>query len=118
VKNPDVSDLVNTILKMADKRALVAATLIATGLSEYFTQDMDDFVTAEFVATPAPKSEPAALTYEQAAALTFSVKGVEKPLNTLTSQQLQFIVEKSGNPQQVMAAEIVLEHDFQIQRPS
>lgn len=44
IKNPDVADLVNTILKMADKRALVAATLIATGLSEYFTQDIEDFV--------------------------------------------------------------------------
>jgi len=57
VKNPDVSDLVNTILKMADKRALVAATLIATGMSEYFTQDIDDFVDGQFVdmpATPAP----------------------------------------------------------------
>lgn len=46
IKNPDVADLANTILKMADKRALVAATLIATGLSEYFTQDIDDFVDA------------------------------------------------------------------------
>lgn len=44
VKNPDVADLVNTILKMADKRALVAATLIATGLSEYFTQDVEDYI--------------------------------------------------------------------------
>lgn len=49
VRNPDVADLTNTILKMADKRALVAATLIATGLSEYFTQDIEDFVTVSFV---------------------------------------------------------------------
>jgi len=47
VKNPDVADIVNTILKMADKRALVAATLIATGLSEYFTQDIEDYVTGD-----------------------------------------------------------------------
>lgn len=63
VKNPDVADLANTILKMADKRALVAATLIATGLSEYFTQDMEDFVQpSEYiegsfsVSSPAPES--------------------------------------------------------------
>jgi predicted RNA-binding Zn-ribbon protein involved in translation (DUF1610 family) len=49
IKNPDVADLVNTILKMADKRALVAATLIATGLSEYFTQDIEDFGVGDFV---------------------------------------------------------------------
>lgn len=54
VKNPDVADLVNTILKMADKRALVAATLIATGLSEYFTQDIEDYVTGEAVEISRP----------------------------------------------------------------
>ena len=43
VKNPDVSDLVNTIDKMAQKRAFVAAILIATNASDYFTQDMEDF---------------------------------------------------------------------------
>jgi predicted RNA-binding Zn-ribbon protein involved in translation (DUF1610 family) len=60
VKNPDVADVVNTILKMADKRALVAATLIATGLSEYFTQDIEDYVTGEFVEVPAQVHQPAA----------------------------------------------------------
>lgn len=58
VKNPDLADLANTILKMADKRALVAATLIATGLSEYFTQDMDDFVTGEVTEVVVTKPMP------------------------------------------------------------
>jgi hypothetical protein len=49
IKNPDVADLVNTILKMADKRALVAATLIATGLSEYFTQDIEDYISGDVI---------------------------------------------------------------------
>jgi hypothetical protein len=44
VPNPDVADLDNTILKMADKRALVAATLLATGCSDIFTQDIEDTV--------------------------------------------------------------------------
>jgi hypothetical protein len=35
-------NLVNTIQKMAQKRALVAATLIATSASEFFTQDVED----------------------------------------------------------------------------
>lgn len=34
---------VNTICKMAQKRALVAAVLVACGASEFFTQDMEDF---------------------------------------------------------------------------
>lgn len=47
-KNPDPAELVNTILKMAQKRALVAAVLIGCGASDYFTQDVDDFITAEY----------------------------------------------------------------------
>lgn len=43
IKNPNPADVANTILKMADKRALVAASLIACGLSDYFTQDVEDF---------------------------------------------------------------------------
>ena len=42
VLNPDTADLVNTILKMATKRAYIAAVLNATGASEFFTQDLED----------------------------------------------------------------------------
>lgn len=48
VANPDVADQVNTIQKMAQKRALVPATLLATSGSEFFTQDLED----------APQPEP------------------------------------------------------------
>lgn len=43
VTNPDIADQVNTIQKMAQKRALIAATLLAVNASEFFTQDMEDF---------------------------------------------------------------------------
>lgn len=43
VPNKDVAEQVNTIDKMAQKRAFVAAILIATNASDYFTQDMEDF---------------------------------------------------------------------------
>lgn len=46
--NPDVADQVNTIQKMAQKRALVAACLLAVNASEFFTQDIED------MGTPAP----------------------------------------------------------------
>ena len=36
-------DLVNTIDKMAVKRALVAAVVVSCGLSSYFTQDIEDW---------------------------------------------------------------------------
>jgi hypothetical protein len=42
VVNPDPYSLVNTLQKMAIKRALVGATLQATGTSEFFTQDIED----------------------------------------------------------------------------
>lgn len=42
VANPDIFDLVNTILKMANKRAKIAATLNATSAHEFFTQDVED----------------------------------------------------------------------------
>src|SRR3990167_24440 len=46
-KNPDVAEQVNTMQKMAQKRALVAATLIAVNASEFFTQDIEDMTTIE-----------------------------------------------------------------------
>jgi hypothetical protein len=50
VPNPDVADQVNPILKMAQKRALIAAVLIACNASEYYTQDLEDlgYIDAEY----------------------------------------------------------------------
>ncbi len=42
VPNPDIAEQVNTLLKMAQKRSLVAAVLIACNASALFTQDMED----------------------------------------------------------------------------
>lgn len=42
VTNPDVIGMKNTIMKMAQKRAFVGAILLATGASEFFTQDIED----------------------------------------------------------------------------
>ena len=50
VPNGDIEDQVNTILKMAYKRAKVSGTINATSASEFFTQDVEDF-------TP-PQEEP------------------------------------------------------------
>lgn len=40
--NGDVADVVNTVLKMAYKRAKVSCTINATSASEFFTQDVED----------------------------------------------------------------------------
>jgi len=63
--NPDIFDQVNTIQKMAQKRALIAATLLAVNASEFFTQDMEDFahnpnvIDAEFEERTQPPKQPA-----------------------------------------------------------
>lgn len=55
VENPDIYDLGNTILKMADKRALVATTLLAVNASEFFTQDLEDMVIEGVIIEPESK---------------------------------------------------------------
>lgn len=42
VPNPDLPDQYNTILKMSNKRSLVAAVLNATAASDIFTQDLEE----------------------------------------------------------------------------
>jgi hypothetical protein len=43
--NPNPADLVNTVQKMAQKRAQVAAVLVVTNCSDAFTQDLEDLST-------------------------------------------------------------------------
>ena len=61
VLNDNPADLVNTVDKMAQKRALVAAVLIAVNASEFFTQDIEDMdfgvIEGEFV-EQSPKKQP------------------------------------------------------------
>jgi len=45
VENTEPFELINTLQKMAQKRALVAAVLIGTGASQFFTQDVEDMNT-------------------------------------------------------------------------
>ena len=57
IPNPDIADQVNTIQKMASKRSLIAATLLAVNASEFFTQDIEDFTSTE----PHTSQQPSAL---------------------------------------------------------
>ena len=62
VPNDNPADLVNTLDKMAQKRALVAATLIAVNASEFFTQDVEDMdlsvIDGDYTEAPAPPPRP------------------------------------------------------------
>jgi hypothetical protein len=43
-ENPDIADQYNTVLKMAKKRAFIDATITACGVSDIFTQDIEDTI--------------------------------------------------------------------------
>lgn len=58
VLNPDVCDQVNTFQKMAQKRALVAATLLAVNASEFFTQDVEDYITIDIYPQEVKSPDP------------------------------------------------------------
>lgn len=61
VPNDNPADLVNTLDKMAQKRALVAATLIAVNASEFFTQDVEDmdlsFIDGDYMEVQSVKTQ-------------------------------------------------------------
>lgn len=62
VQNENLADQYNTVLKMANKRSLVAATLIATAASDLFTQDIEDLpvvvIDTDAVVKPESKKAP------------------------------------------------------------
>ncbi len=59
----DACNIINTIIKMAKKRALVDAVLSATRSSAIFTQDIEDFETLSEPQLPANSIRPAASPY-------------------------------------------------------
>lgn len=55
MENTPITDVLNTLIKMAQKRAYVGAVILATGASDFFTQDIDD---AQDAATLNVREEP------------------------------------------------------------
>lgn len=114
VPNPDIADADNTILKMAEKRALIAATLIATNVSDFFTQDMEDFVDAAPVAIlpPQPVSPPPVFASPQAAIEWATGQGIENARDVLTSVKNQF----GGRLTTANAAEVYAAFRLEVER--
>ena len=54
IENPDLADVWNTCAKIAEKRSATDATIRATGCSDEFTQDAEDFAKAEAAPVPPP----------------------------------------------------------------
>ena len=77
IANPDIADQVNTIQKMGQKRALVAATLLAVNASEFFTQDVEDVGPASTMITQTTASAAATVAAE-----VFAAQQAERELLT------------------------------------
>lgn len=67
INNTDICSLVNTILKMAKKRAFIDAVLQVASLSEVFTQDLEDM--KDFIEQ---ENENSTMTLEEAKAIKLS----------------------------------------------
>ena len=91
IRNPDLLDLDNTILKMASKRAEVDATLSLPGVSGVFTQDIDQY--------------PDALTDEPRKRVDAEAKAVEPQKSEATAKPSE--KEPRLNPKAVEAEEAV-----------
>src|SRR5690554_5638189 len=96
-RNQDVYTIVNTLQKMAQKRALVGAALQATGTSGRFTQDVEDM----------EEDEPTAEKRQQ--------KAPRKKLSPIGEKKLQFLekAEAKGLTEQ-QAMKLV---EYRLQRP-
>lgn len=96
-ENPDIADTYNTVLKMASKRALIAATLNTLAVSSLFTQDIEDLAShaiPEPPATPNPlKSLWAEVGSLKQQALDMGIKE-----DGITSWMDAYIVDESGAP--------------------
>lgn len=53
-----ISDILNTLMKMAQKRAVVGAAILATGASDFFSQDIESKEEAEAVGMRARQEAP------------------------------------------------------------
>jgi len=79
IPNPDIYDQVNTLLKMAKKRALVDAALSVGRLSDLFTQDMEDI--------PKQSDAPKANTQPAAKPRQKATKAPESPVEAPKSPE-------------------------------
>lgn len=89
VPNPDIADLVNTLQKMACKRAYVMAVISVTRSSDIFTQDVEDLPAEVFGKADATRSwqeaevveEPAAAAAERAQGAQATTSAATRPAN-------------------------------------
>ena len=101
VDHDNPADYYNTVLKMAQKRALVAAVLTATGASDIFTQDLEDMdangVAPQGASSKAASAPPSA--NHSGSQANPSQKAVsEKQINFLLAEARKSTKKSRGSP--------------------
>ena len=110
VPNTEVFDIVNTIDKMAQKRALIAAVLIGCNASQFFTQDVEDM--AQFAVEPDVVIDAAPAEPPPPAPRKGKASGTPGWASVLNLQQIQYRL-KANNINatlQDMATAVGIEH--------
>ena len=104
-------DVENTVLKMAEKRALIAATLVAYGLSDQFTQDAEDMAQGDEDEPPATEKQVGFLKrLMKSSVFTDKVrKAVEAEYDGLTKARAMELIDEAQT--RIAAAEAVDEGD-------
>ena len=135
VANPDVADQYNTVLKMANKRSLIAAVLNVTAASDIFTQDVEDLPefaqkntdkvqgdglesagggtarTIKHAETQKVQDAPAPLTGHEQAAFVWRITGKHKDesIRSIDSSYLDWFVQNGKRADHVEAATLELD---------
>lgn len=93
-RNQGYSDAKNGVLKRSEKRALVAAVLMATGASDMFTQDLEDLGTGDGAGTTpgAPPPPPASAGWLSEAQIRLLAAKAKK-IQAIPGSLLQAVID-------------------------
>jgi hypothetical protein len=100
IENDDPFTLVNTLLKMAKKRALVDAVLSATRSSGLFTQDIEDFIEGSAVPINEGRAEAKPATTEGA-----QPRRQQRPRAELEAEAQEITRQRDQDAQQPLSSE-------------
>ena len=89
VANEDLADQYNTVLKMANKRALVAAVLNVTAASDIFTQDLEEDTAPEAAHEAAPEAADAPSQEDRPAEVQVQDPAPEEAPRLITEPQMR-----------------------------
>lgn len=104
ITNDDICDLANTLLKMAEKRALIAATLLGANASEFYTQDLEDMSAHLRASAYAPAATEDAATAETHTETTTQQSETQKPVQSRPVRTVKAETVETAKSQETASA--------------